>query len=270
VTPVLHIFCWLWKGWRAIYDRRDVAFLARQLIAHGDLPKATRLVCLTDRPTDWDKPKVEALGVLELPLWPELPGLNLGHPKLPMYPWLPAFKGRPNCYRRLKLFDPEVQAELGVKPGDIIMSMDLDSVVMGSIQALLAPMYNQVNPPDFMAMRGRVSRIHGSLFAFRAGTCAHVWRDFDPKTTPAMLRNPGIGRPRHVGSDQAWLSTVMPEVPLWDTTHGVYSMGIHQHTLRPGDPVTYVSFAGSNKPRDAQCAIHLPWIHTHAMKHWEP
>lgn len=264
----LHIVLWLWKGWRPVYDRRDVAYVTRQLLAHGDLPKATRILCLTDRPTDWEKAKCEALGVLEMPLWPDLPGLNMR--PLPQYPWLPPVKGAPNCYRRLKLFDPATQASLGIKPGDIVLSMDLDSVVMGSIQTLLAPMLHLVGGVDFMGMRGRVSRIHGSLFAFRAGTHAHVWKDFDPKTSPAKLRNPGLGQPKYTGSDQAWLSTVVGEVPLWDASHGCYSFGIHQTTLRPGDAITYLSFAGQAKPRGAACALQLPWVHAHAMKHWEP
>lgn len=263
----LHIVCWLWRGWRPVYDRKDVAYLARQLLAHGDLPKLTRLVCLTDRPTDWERLKVASLGVLELPLWPELPGLNMS--PVPHYPWLPQRAGTPNCYRRLKLFDPVTQAVMGIKPGDIVMSMDLDSIVWGSIQKLLAPMYNQVGGVDFMAMAGKAARIHGSLFAFRAGTNAHVWADFDPATSPAKLRNPGPGRPRYIGSDQAWLSTVLGDVPLWGAEDGVYAYGPHHNTLRPKDPVTYMSFAGSAKPRSAACAINLPWIHAHAMKHWE-
>lgn len=264
----LHIIMWLWKGWRPVYDRRDVAYLARQLVTHGDLPKRTRLVCLTDRPREWAAVECERLGVLELPLWPELPGLDLR--PAPQYPWLPAFKGAPNCYRRLRIFDPAVQGELGIHPGDIVMSMDLDSVLMGSIQTLLAPMYNQVRGVDFMGMEGRVARIHGSLFAFRAGTHAGVWHGFCPMKSPALLRNPPMGTPRYIGSDQAWLSTVLPaNVPLWGEKDGVYAWSRHFARLRPSDPVTYMSFAGSAKPRGSLCALHLPWIHAHAMKHWE-
>jgi len=263
----LHCILWLWKGWRPVYDRRDVAYIARQLLTHGDLPQRTRIVCLTDRPTDWHRRAVTSLGVLELPLWGELPGLRVGH--APAYPWLPQRQGQPNCYRRLRIFDPATQASLGIAPGDLILSMDLDSVVMGSLSVLLAPFYDGVSPPDFMAMGGRVSPIHGSLFAFRAGTCRQVWDQFDPATTPAKLRHPPPGWPRYVGSDQAWLSTVLGKVPLWGTNEGVWSWSRHHTKLRPSDPVTYMSFAGASKPRGALCAMHTPWIHAHAMKHWE-
>lgn len=262
----LHIVLWLWKGWRPVYDRRDVAYVMRQLRAHGDLPAATRVVCLTDRPTDWQKATNDAMGVLELPLWPELEGLSMG--VAPSYPWLPAFRGVPNCYRRLRIFDPEVQAELGIKPGDIIMSMDLDSVVMGSIQKLIQSFY-AIPGVDFMAMEGRVSKIHGALFAFRAGTHQHVWKDFDPARSPGRLRNPGAKRPHYVGSDQAWMSTVIPEPRLWGIPEGCWSWPRHHTTITPRHEVTYMSFAGNAKPRGSLCALHTPWIHAHAMKYWE-
>jgi hypothetical protein len=265
---------WLWRGWRPVYDRRDVACLARQLIAHGDLPRDTRLLCLTDRPTDWEKRKVESLGVLELPLWPELEGLNMG--QAPCYPWLPAFRGTPNCYRRLKLLDPATQAALGIKDGDLVLSMDLDGLVGGSIRALMTWMAcaavsrDHTKGPTFMAMDGRVSRLHGSLWGFVAGTNAHVWSTFDPKTSPTRLRNPPRGRPHYVGSDQAWLSTVLPETtPTWGTMDHVWSWPRHHTTVTPATPVTYMSFAGSTKPRSPACRIATPWLYEHAMKYWE-
>jgi hypothetical protein len=263
----IHIVLWLWKGWRPVYDRRDVAYIARQLLAYGDLPHTTRILCLTDRPTDWEKAKLASLGVLEMPLWPELSGLNMG--ASPSYPWLPAIRGIPNCYRRLRIFDPDTQASMGIKPGDIILSMDLDSIIWGSIPRLLAPMFNQVGGVDFMAMEGRVSRIHGSLFALRAGTHRRVWDDFDPAVSPGRLRNPPRGVTRFIGSDQAWMSTVMPEVPLWGPKDNVWSWPRHHTTIRPSDPITYMSFAGNTKPRGSMCAMSTPWIHAHAMKHWE-
>lgn len=264
----LHVVLWLWRGWRPVYDRRDVAYIARQLQAYGDLPAKARIVCLTDFPTDWQKAKCDALGVVEIPLWPELEGLDIR--PIPQYPWLPAFKHAPNCYKRLRIFDPETQGHLGIHPGDIVLSMDLDSVVMGSIQKLLAPMYNHVGGVDFMAMEGKAARLHGSLFAFRAGTNAHVWRTFDPATSPWKLRHPPHGAARYIGSDQAWLSTVLPmETPVWGAKDGVYAWSRHFAHLRPRDPVTYMSFAGSTKPRGESCKLHLPWVYAHAMNHWE-
>lgn len=261
----LHIVLWLWKGWRPVYDRRDVAFIMRQLIAHAELPAKTRVLCLTDRPTDWEKAKTDALGVLELPLWPELSSLNMTG--IPNYPWLPSVRGAPNCYRRLRIFDPATQAGLGIKPGDIVMSMDLDSIVAGPIGPLLAPLLEKRT--DFAAMAGRVSRVHGSLFAFRAGTCQHVWADFDPKLSPIRLRNPPPGVPKYTGSDQAWMSTVIPESPLWSVGEGVWSWPLHHPTIRPKDQVTYMSFAGHSKPRSQACALQTPWLYDHAMKYWE-
>jgi hypothetical protein len=264
----LHIILWLWKGWRPVYDRRDVAYMTRQLLGHGDLPAGTRIVCLTDRPPDWYKAQCDALGVVELPLWPELPGLVMSG--LPAYPHLPAVRGTPNCYRRLKIFDPVTQESLGIAPGDIILSMDLDGVVMGSIKDLLAPMLAPDSQVNFMGMEGKASLIHGALFAVRAGTCRHVWETFDPKTSHHRLRHPPRGVTRYVGSDQAWLSTVLGNtVPLWKEDHGTWAFGRHQHLLKPSHQVTYMSFAGPEKPRGAQCALHLPWVHAHAMSHWE-
>ena len=40
------------------------------------------------------------------------------------------------CFVRMRMFDPDFQAQYGIKPGDRILNLDLDLVVSGSIDGL--------------------------------------------------------------------------------------------------------------------------------------
>jgi hypothetical protein len=248
----LHIILWLWKGWRAIYDRRDINAVATMLHERCELPADTRILLLTDQPTDWYSRRTRQLGVEEYKLWDD-PVTNVPY-------------GRPNCFRRLRIFDPDVQRELGIASDDILMSMDADSVAQGAIGPMLAPFAARTH--NFAAMEGMASRIHGSLFAFRAYSHQHVWRDFHPTRSPAFLLTamPDGGR-RPVGSDQAWMSRKVCGEHLWTRAQGCYSWNRHGAIFSPrySRNAIYWSFAGHNKPsselvRQVRPDLHEIWM----------
>jgi hypothetical protein len=235
VTPRLHIVTWLWRGWRPVYDRRDINAVATMLREKGGLPFGTRILLLTDQPTDWYAKRTEALGVETYPLWPD-PVPRMG-------------ANRPNCFRRLKLFSRKVQESLGIAEGDIVMSMDADSVIQGDVAHLVAPLVT--NAAHFTAMEGVAARIHGSLFAFRAGEHENLWTTFHPIHSPiALLEQPRDGTCRPIGSDQAWLTRHVKGEFLWKREHGCYSWNRHGCLLSPRytENAVYWSFAGHNKP----------------------
>ena len=76
----------------------------------------------------------------------------------------PLFDG---CFVRMRMFDPDFQAQYGIKPGDRVLNLDLDLVVTGSIDGLfdrfeslvILAGANASNPCPF----------NGSVMLFRGG-----------------------------------------------------------------------------------------------------
>lgn len=234
----------LWQGWRPVYTFRDVRATARLLRAAGFDTPADRIICATNEvPSVWMPPEVELV-----PLWPEPTGAET--------------KGRPTCFRRLRLFDPVLQAQLGIEPGDIVMSVDLDTLPMGPMRHLL----RELEASDFCAMDGMAARLHGSLWAFRAGCHQDLWADFHPKRSPLTMHAEGYhkGLRRQIGSDQAWMSYRLPlTVPTWGKAQGVYSWNRH-HALSPSwtEGACFWAFAGHVKPRDPLVRQVRPDLHS--------
>lgn len=222
-----HLFTWLWKGWRDVYTTRDVAALARMIRKHHpDL----RLVCITDQPDNaWYPMEME-----RAPLWPE----PTGHETI----------GRPTCFRRLKLLHFPTLASMGVELDDVVISMDLDSIVAGDI---LTPIHRNLAVSTFTAMGGIAARIHGSLWAFRAGCHQELWTGFDPMRSPTLMHLEGYHKNmnRQHGSDQAYMSYKLPKIPLLEKEDGIYSFARHgMQSPRWTEGAHYWSFAGHNKP----------------------
>ncbi len=238
----LRVVLWLWKGWRPVYTWRHVNAMVRML--RPNLPKGARIICISDQPqTVWHPAECEVY-----PLWPN------------PVPHVPGRVDRtPNCYTRLKLFDVEAQAALGIAPGDIVWSKDLDSVVTGQLRSAIAAMTSPGDDdgpdcsdwPSFAAMGGLAARIHGSSFAFRAGTHQHVWGLFNPKLSPAQMAvPPGDGSHKPIGSDQAWMTRNVTGEHLWTEADGFYSWNRHGICMSPARTANavYWSFAGPVKP----------------------
>lgn len=243
----LHVVTWFWRGWRPIYTWRHVNAIVRML--RPELPAAGRILCLSDQAqSSWMPAECEVAKLWANPV--------------------PQFDGHPNCFHRLRIFDLGTQRSLGIAPGDLVMSLDLDSLVLPGWSRLLNVMscdnclgmpehgcYCEANGrpvPTFAAMGGLAARIHGSLFAFRAGTHADLWTDFDPIRGPAECRRPMLdGTMRPIGSDQAWMTRRVTGEHLWhQNPAGCYSWNRHGICMSPGRTANavYWSFAGTNKP----------------------
>lgn len=246
----LHIILWLWKGWRPIYSRKDTNAVVTMLRERAELPKGTRIILLTDQESDWAKVRQDQLGVEEFPLWPD--------------PVSRITAGRPNCFRRLELFNAKRQRELGIELDDIVMSMDADSGILSPIAPLLRPFHARTH--DFAAMEGVASRIHGSLFAFRAYSHAHLWANFHPQLSPILMQQPWRGGKRPIGSDQAWMTRNVTGEYLWTREDGCYSWNRHGAIYSPRytENAIYWSFAGHSKPsteivRQIRPDLHAVW-----------
>jgi hypothetical protein len=154
------------------------------------------------------------------------------------------------CFARLRLFDPDFQEEIGAKPGDRIVSIDLDAVVTGPLDDLFARKddfsilqhVNTTNPCPY----------NGSLWMFRAGTNAGVWSKF---SLDAVAKVPYHAFP----DDQGWFHHMMPDAGAYGPDCGVY--GFKKRGWPSGDALPagakVVAFPGW---RDPQKFEHLDWI----------
>jgi len=194
---LIHFVTFKWKSleYRVRYEALHANILEAMVRRHwrGDM----RFVTITDDPQGIDGET--------FPLWSDCAQLvNASGRHLP------------SCYRRLKLFDPEQQAALGIKPGERIVSLDLDM----AITAELNPLFDRDDDFIGWALKGshhpRV--FNGSMWMLRAGTEAHVWTDFDPDKSPGEARQAGF-----LGSDQSWMSYRLQSRAGWTQDDGVYS-----------------------------------------------
>jgi hypothetical protein len=220
----LTVLAWWWaaSGRRpGVYTAAHVHALARMLAKH--MSGEYRLVCVTDRPEEITECET-------FPLWN-----------------LPVTQTRDlDCYRRLKLFEPKFGAVFGER----ILSLDLDVLIRGD----LAPLID--DSLDFQAMRGTCSHINGSAWTLRIGTNRVVWDSFSPRQSARIISQArNRDGSRLIGSDQAWMSLLMPDAAVWDKRHGMwhYKRLVKQPDLAPS--ARMVAFSGDAKPWDADLKI---------------
>lgn len=195
----LTIFTFLWHQdeWNRSYGTEHVIALERQLRKYLHIP--FEFVCVTND-------RIE--GITTYPLWPEP---------------VQVAKGRPSCFRRLKLFD----AEFGELWNQYSACVDLDTLIVDDITSLFWPVI--YGPDSHRFNSGVVCPINGSMWVVQNGQFDWLWKLFidDPvsgyrKTLAAKWAD---GR-KYYGSDQAWMSLMLHPVHpkyLWWETDGVYS-----------------------------------------------
>lgn len=185
---MLTIVCWYWKGKKPIFDERHVHGLARQ--CRDKIKRPHRFVCITDQP---------GVECETFPLW-EFPEVRV------------TVRRSLDCWRRLRIFDPEIGRQIG----DRILSVDLCVLLRDDITERIDESL------DFQAMQGSVSPLAGGLFTLKTGTNAHVWESFDPETSALRIEDTKHNGRALRGSDQAWLSIQMPDAHVWTREDGVW------------------------------------------------
>lgn len=156
------------------------------------------------------------------------------------------------CFVRLRMFDPAWQAKNGIKNGDRLVCIDLDSIVIRTLD----PLFNRAD--NFTILTGANAAnpcpYNGSLWMLRAGYRPDVWTDF---SLEAAQKVPFYEFP----DDQAWFAHKLPGLTGWKvgTSSGVYAF------QKPGWP------KGEALPADARLVVfpgwrdpgkftHLPWV----------
>lgn len=177
-----HIVLWKWYQKNAMECYRPEHVNAMVEMLKPNLKGLRwRIICITD-----DANKIDRCETF--PLWRDCGELSNA-----------TKASLPSCYRRLKLYDPETQAKLGIKEGERIISLDLDSVICNSLVPTLSR-------PDRFVGWGLPGTYHpkvfnGSFQMFTAGDLAEIWKEFDPATSPAEAF-----AAKYLGSDQSWIS----------------------------------------------------------------
>ncbi len=235
---MLSVVTWKWKpreGYRSTFGPDTVNVLKRMIDRHYSDPH--RFICVTDD-ADGIDPSVEIL-----PLWNDFADVPSPH------------GGKnPSCYRRLRMFHPEI----GKHFGERFVSLDLDAVITGDMR----PIWNR--PEDFVAWGDTNPRpgshYNGSMILLRAGARPQVWERFDPVTSPRESL-----RARCWGSDQGWISFVLGQGEAkWSRRDGVYSF---RNDLQkcPSLPANakIVLFHGNVDPWQPAAQARHSWIQEH-------
>lgn len=222
-APRLTVLLSLWTGWRPFYDVSHVRALAAQLRAQVAQP--IRIALLTDQA-----------------LTAERAGVDVVAPVPPQSPLCPEVTHRPNCYRRIRFFDPAWASQFGT---EWIASLDLDMLVLGPMDPLID--YALESPCGFSIIRSRfdeerrAQRYNGAFFALKVGAQRQVWDEFDWATSPAECAATGW-----IGSDQVWMALRAPGARVLDAEQGIYFF--EQHRALGSPPAVLVAFSNIVKP----------------------
>jgi len=243
---MLHIVLWKWlqPGFRVTYTHEHVNALAASIKKRMNGEKY-RVVCVTDDAANID------IGVDVYPLWKDHSTTpNISGPHLP------------SCYRRLRLFDPTTQREMGIRADDRILSLDLDTAIAGDLSLLTRRKERFVG----WAVRGtrHIRVFNGSLFLFTAGDWSELWTDFDAGVSPKKAFQAGF-----FGSDQGWLSLNLAkrtDCAGWTFPQVVsYPREVQRRPKLPNGCVL-VSFHGRHKPWLPETQRNSPWV----KEIWKP
>ncbi len=232
---MLTIVTWKWQpspGYRSEYTAKTVNVL--KAMVDRWYPHPHRVICVTDESEGIDR------NVVIVPAWNDFADLRSPH------------GGRnPACYRRLRMFHPDIASVFG----DRFVSLDLDVVLTGDVSSIWNRQEDFVAVGDTNPMPG--SHYNGSMMLLRAGSRRQVWDLFNPLTSPRESLRAGSW-----GSDQGHISHILgPGEARWTTDDGVYSFRNHIRAKPNKLPenAKLVSFHGRLDPWHPE-AQKLEWV----------
>lgn len=227
------IVTWRWPphdGYRSKYGPETINTLAAMVRRNYGRPH--RFVCVTDDTRGID-PRIEVIPDFK----------DFTHLQSPHGPKNPA------CYRRLRMFHPEIATHFGSR----FVSMDLDMVIVGD----LVPLWDRPEDIVLYGDTGPRSHYNGSMILLKAGSRPQVWTEFDPQESPRLAK-----RANFWGSDQGWLSYKLGKREArWGKADGVYSYRndiAPKNGILPENAIVAV-FHGGTDPWHPRAQL-LPWV----------
>lgn len=227
------------------YTSRFVNIVSGMVRKH--LGAEHRIICVTDEPEGIEAPTET------FPLWDDHSALkNATGAHLP------------SCYRRLRLFDRETQEVMGIAAGERIVSLDLDSIVLGPLDDLFDRIEKSGCVFAGWGVRGVYHQTvyNGSFWTFTAGKhMQKLWSSFDPKESPRLCLQKSF-----LGSDQAWLSmnftSRVDALPIRFPDFASYPREVKRSgTLDRRTKIVF--FHGARKPWHQVELRSQPWITNH-------
>jgi hypothetical protein len=158
------------------------------------------------------------------------------------------------CIRLMQHNPDWCRANLGTR----VLSLDLDVVITGSLDALVSRSDDIVLWRNPNWPKPQRAFYQSSVQLFSAGARPQLWADFDPKETPKWMNW------RFGGREQAWISERLE----WNEAHfsGVYGAGRlggkGVGSELPPD-ACIVSFPGAREPSQAEVQAAHPWVKEH-------
>lgn len=218
---MINVITWLWrqKKSRTQYTASHVNAWASMVSRNLSMPH--KLYCVTDMPEGI----TDDVQIIDFPkTFSGLSGekWSSGH-------------GKPQCYRRLDMFSLDAARTYG----DRFVSMDLDCLVTGKLDALFD------RDEDFLITRGTGPNrpYNGSMLMMDAGARPQVYDKISKDRINHSSR-------LFAGSDQAWLCYVLGWCePVWGVSDGVYYYGdIYKKKQVIPDDSRIIFFPGEPKP----------------------
>lgn len=235
MTPV-SVVCWRWSpkpDYRSTFGPETVNTLRAMVRRH--YRSDVRFICVTDDTQGLDP------GVEVIPDWKD-------HVSIPS----PHGGKNPSCYRRLRMFAPDIASAFGSR----FVSLDLDTVITGDLN----PLWDRSE--DFVIWGDTNPRTpyNGSMMMMNAGARPQVWTQFDPRTSPKLAMRAGF-----FGSDQGFLSYILgPNETKWGKKDGVYSF---RNDLQEAKNIPancrIVFFHGRHDPWTGFVQTQYPWVKAH-------
>jgi len=236
VSEPLSFVTWRWTppaGYRSKFSAETVNVLKRMVDRHYTLPH--RFICVTDD-ANGINPSVEIV-----PDWKDFTQIQN-----------PSGSKNPSCYRRLRMFHPDIAQTFGPR----FVSMDLDMVITGNLELLL----NRADDFVIFADTNPRTFYNGSFVLMTAGARPQVWDTFNPAESPKAARAAG-----HFGSDQGWVSHCLgPKEKKFTKADGVYSFQNQLKSIKKlPDDARVVVFHGYVDPWRPEVARKYPWVGKH-------
>lgn len=232
------VFKWNKEGYRSQFTAEHVNRFFHMIDKNVTIPY--RKICITDDPKGINH-DIETIDLWDNPC-PQYAQTN---------------SQKPNCFYRLKLFDPKMRKIVG----DKFVWMDLDAIVVKNIDNLLT------DGADFKMWKvdGEYMPCNGSFVSHKTGTRPELWDLFNPKKIHPVT---GLKVAGMIGSDQAWIGTQLKEHEKLNTfgqKDGVYSYRCHiKKILERGEPFPencrIVFFHGRENPWDSKLYHKYKWI----------
>jgi len=237
---MLRVLTWLWRPPRTYRSQFHVEHVntMRALVAKY-CTLEHEFLCITDQPAAAFDPRVRVV-----PLWTD-------HADLPS-----AFALGPSCYRRLRIFASDAHELLGVEQGDTVVSLDLDSIPVRSLDPLW-----DLDTPFCGWFASPRAPCCGSMFLHRLGSLPYIWETFHYMTAKELAKRHGF-----VGTDQAWLACKLAaRFHVWTVRDGVLSFKndcVPKGVLLP-EHARVVFFTGKPDPWDNDVRRQYPWVREH-------